>query len=366
MQIRLPREALLKPIGVVAGVVERRLTLPILSYILIKAADGKISFTGTDLEVEIVATAEGEVEKAGEVTVPARKLFDISRALPEGAVLTLSKQADKVVVKSGKSRFSLSTLPPTDFPSVEANNLERALTMSQTQLKELIERTAFCMAQQDVRYYLNGLYIEVEGKKVRAVATDGHRMAITEMKATGDDTAPAQIILPRKGVQEVSRLLTASESTISMHIGPNHARLSIDNLILTSKLIDGKFPDYTKVIPSGQSKHVTLDKHTFREALTRVSILANEKYRGVRLNLEAGRLRVSANNPEQEEAVEEIDTTYSGETLEIGFNVNYLIEATNAIHSSEVILGLNDANSSCTLTASNDESTKYIVMPMRL
>lgn len=365
MQIRLEREALLKPVGIVAGVVERRLTLPILSYILIKAADRKISFTGTDLEVEIVATVEGDVEKAGEVTVPARKLFDISRALPEGAAFTLSKQGDKVVVKSGKSRFSLSTLPPADFPSIQVDNLERALTISHAGLKEVIERTAFCMAQQDVRYYLNGLYIEVEGKRIRAVATDGHRMAVTETKVTGE-AAASQIIFPRKGVQEVSRLLTDSEAEISVHLGVNHARLSIDNLTLTSKLIDGKFPDYTKVIPSNQSKLVALDKLAFREALSRVSILANEKYRGIRLNLEAGRLRVSANNPEQEEAVEEIDTAYSGEPLEIGFNVNYLIEATNAIHSTQVILGLNDANSSCTLTASNDESTKYIVMPMRL
>lgn len=365
MQIRLEREALLKPIGIVAGVVERRLTLPILSYVLIKAADGKISFTGTDLEVEIIAMAEGEVETAGEVTVPARKLFDISRALPEGATFTLSRQADKAVVKSGKSRFSLSTLPPTDFPNIQVNNLERSLTISHVQLKELIDRTAFCMAQQDVRYYLNGLYIEIDEKRIRAVATDGHRMAITETKIAGEGVA-AQIILPRKGVQEISRLLTDGEAEISMHVGGNHARLSIDNLTLTSKLIDGKFPDYTKVIPNNQSKRVVLDKKVFREALGRVSILANEKYRGIRLNLETGRLRVSANNPEQEEAIEEIDTTYSGEPLEIGFNVNYLIEATNAIQSAEVFLGLNDANSSCTLTASNDESTKYIVMPMRL
>lgn len=366
MQIRLQREALLKPIGVVTGVVERRLTLPILSYILVKATDTLISFTGTDLEVEIVAATEGEVEKAGEVTVPARKLFDILRALPDNVTVTISKQGEKVALKSGKTRFSLSTLPPADFPKVEAHDFERALTISKTELKKIIDRTAFCMAQQDVRYYLNGLYVEVSGKRLRGVATDGHRMAVTEMDALEEEVAAAQIIIPRKGVQEISRLLVESDATVSVQIGGNHARLSVDNQILTTKLIDGKFPDYTKVIPQTQSKEVILNRQVFREALSRVSILANEKYRGIRLNLEAGRLRVTANNPEQEEAVEEIDTTYSGEGLEIGFNVNYLIEATNAIGSSEVVLGLSDANSSCTLKATDDSSTKYIVMPMRL
>jgi DNA polymerase-3 subunit beta len=356
----------LKPISIVAGVVERRLTLPILSYILIKATDVAISFTGTDLEVEIVATTEGEVEKVGEVTVPARKLFDILRALPENLPVTLSRQGEKVTVKAGKSRFSLSTLPAGDFPKVEARDFERALTIDRGELRKVIERTAFCMAQQDVRYYLNGLYMEIQGRHVRGVATDGHRMAITETNALSEDAAAAQVILPRKGVQEISRLLTEGEAPISLQIGVNHVRLSVGSLVLTSKLIDGKFPDYTKVIPSNQSKHVSLNRQAFREALARVSILANEKYRGIRLNLESGRLLMSANNPEQEEAVEEIDTPYSGDALEIGFNVNYLIDATNAIGSPNVILGLSDPNSSCTLMASDDESTKYIVMPMRL
>ncbi len=366
MQIQLQREALLRPIGIVAGVVERRQTLPILSYILLKAADGKISFTGTDLEVEVIATAEGQVERPGEITVPARKLFDILRALPEGMAVMLSKQGDKVVVKSGKSKFSLSTLSPADFPKVETLDFKQALTIERSTLRRVFERTAFCMAQQDVRYYLNGLYLEISGKRLRAVATDGHRMAITEAQCIGEEAPSVQIILPRKGVQEISRLLADDHESVGFQIGPNHARLNVENLLFTSKLIDGKFPDYTKVIPNNQSKAVLLQRQAFREALGRVSILANEKYRGIRLNLEHGCLRVSAHNPEQEEAVEEVETTYAGEALEIGFNVNYLIEATNAIASDEVVLGLNDANSSCTLRAADDQTTKYIVMPMRL
>lgn len=366
MQIQLQREALLKPIGIVAGVVERRQALPILSYILLKADSGKISFTGTDLEVEVIAAVEGDVEKSGEVTVPARKLFDILRALPEGTVVALSRHTDKILVKGGKSRFSLSTLPPTDFPKVEALDFKQALTIERSKLKDVIERTAFCMAQQDVRYYLNGLYLEVSGKQLRAVATDGHRMAITETECVGEEIPSIRIIVPRKGVQEISRLLADGDEIVGLQIGANHVRVNVENLVFTSKLIDGKFPDYTKVIPNNQSKAVLLQRQAFREALGRVSILANEKYRGIRLNLEPGCLRVSAHNPEQEEAVEEVETTYTGEALEIGFNVNYLIEATNAIASQEMVLGLNDANSSCTLCAVDDETTKYIVMPMRL
>lgn len=366
MQIQLQREALLKPIGVVAGVVERRQTLPILSYILIKATSESISFTGTDLEVEVIATVTGGVERPGEVTVPARKLFDICRALPEGTTVTLLKQGEKVMLKAGKSRFSLSTLPTADFPSVEANQFEQALTIEKSELRTVIEKTAFCMAQQDVRYYLNGLYLEIDGKKLRAVATDGHRMAVTDAACVSGSTKALQVIVPRKGVQEINRLLSDEDGTIQLQIAANHCRLTVDNLIFTSKLIDGKFPDYTKVIPSHQTKQVVLDRTSFREALGRVSILANEKYRGIRLNLESGQLKLSAHNPEQEEATEEVDTPYSGDALEIGFNVNYLIEATNAISSTAVVLGLSDANSSCTLTAQNGGGTQYIIMPMRL
>jgi DNA polymerase-3 subunit beta len=365
MRIQLEREILLKPVGMVASVVERRQTLPILAYTLIKTLDGKISFTGTDLEVEVLATAPAVVDEPGEFTLPARKLFDICRALPAGALVGLSKQGDKVILKSGKSRFSLSTLSSAEFPIVEVGQFEHRVGIDQVLFKNVIERTAFCMAQQDVRYYLNGLYVEIDGKRLRAVATDGHRMAITECVIDAA-VKPLQVIVPRKGILEISRLLASESTPIHLEIGLNHVRVGTAEVTLTSKLIDGKFPDYTKVVPSSQSKLIRLDKQILKDALTRAAILANEKYRGVRLSLEPGSLRISAHNPEQEEAVEEIETTYSGDAMEIGFNVTYLLDATNAITSSEVVLGLNDPNSSCTLRPSDDPHTQYIVMPMRL
>src|SRR6266481_1924559 len=365
MQIRLDREALLKPVGIIANVVERRQTLPILAYVLIKALDGKVSFTGTDLEVEVLAIVPGVVEKPGELTVPARKLFEICRALPADASVSLSRQTDKVVLKSGRSRFSLSTLASAEFPTVEAGQFEHALGVDQALFKNLIESTAFCMAQQDVRYYLNGLYIETDGTRLRAVATDGHRMAVSE--CTLDTTiTPLQVIIPRKGVQEISRLLVSESVPLRLQIGSNHIRIETGDVTLTSKLIDGKFPDYTKVVPNNQSKLIRLYKQTLKDALARAAILANEKYRGVRFTLESGSLRISAHNPEQEEAVEEIEINYNGDSMEIGFNVTYLLEAMNAIPSSEVVLGLNDPNSSCTLRSPDDAQAQYIVMPMRL
>lgn len=366
MQIQLEREKLLRPLAMVAGVVERRQTLPILSYLLLGAADGKVMLTGTDLEVEMVAGTDGVVEKAGEVTVPARKLFDICRALPEGSPLTLSKQAERVVLRAGKSRFTLSTLPVGDFPKIETGSFKEAVVVTAAELRKTFEHTAFCMAQQDVRYYLNGLYLENEGKRLRAVATDGHRMAMADMDCEPAAAHGLQVIIPRKAVQEISRFLGDSNDVIRLEISSNHLRLAVAEATFTSKLIDGKFPDYTKVVPASQNKLVRLNRQSFREALSRVAILANEKYRGIRLNLEEGFLRLSAHNPEQEEAVEELETDYRGEPLEIGFNVTYLVEASAAIEADEVLLGLNDPNSSCTLSSPENAGTQYIIMPMRL
>jgi DNA polymerase III subunit beta len=366
MQIILEREKLLVPVGLVAGVVERRQTLPILSYLLLRADEKGVRLTGTDLEVELLATTEGRVDTGGEVTIPARKFLDICRALPEAAVITLTKQDGRVVLKSGRSRFTLATLAPSDFPTVEANTLTPLLTMPAQGLKRVLECTAFCMAQQDVRYYLNGLYLEVSEKQLRVVATDGHRMAITDEIIERGPSKPVHCIVPRKAIQEILRLLPSSNDLVATKIDVNHLQVEVSGLVMTSKLIDGKFPDYTKVIPTTQNKIVVLKQREFRECLSRVAILANEKYRGVRLNLERGKLAITAHNPEQEEAVEEVETAYAGEALEIGFNVNYLLEATGAIHSPEVQLGLSDASSSCTLKAPDRPETQYIVMPMRL
>lgn len=365
MQITISRDELLKPVSLVAGVVERRQTLPILSFIKVRQAAGRLTLTGTDLEIEMsaeVPVGSGEAE----FTVPARKLFDICRALPDGANIALTKQGEKIVIKAGKSRFTLQTLAPSDFPAIDTAAWESALTIPQGALKLLFERTQFCMAQQDVRYYLNGLCFEINARGLRAIATDGHRMAMSEIEiaATGTER---QIIVPRKGVHEMVRLLGSGDDSANVQLAPNHLRLQTnDGVVFTTKLIDGRFPDYTKVVPANQSKVVGLDRIAFREALGRVAILSNEKYRGVRLNLSDGKLSASAHNPEQEEAVEEVDVDYKGESLEIGFNVNYLIEAVNALASEEIRLGLSDANSSCVLWTPNDAKTRYIIMPMRL
>ena len=366
MQIQIDREALLKPVNMVAGVVERRQTLPILSYLLLQASDGRLSLTGTDLEVEMLAVAEGKVEKAGEVTVPARKVFDICRALPEGVSISLAKQGEKVILKAGKSRFSLSTLPAADFPKVESGAFDRSLTIAADALKRLLDRTAFCMAQQDVRYYLNGLYLEIHDKRLRGVATDGHRMAVADAECDAAGVERLDVIVPRKAIHEISRLLGGNEEQVRLEFGSNHMRLTVGEVVFTSKLIDGKFPDYTKVIPNNQSKSVRLDRQVFREALGRVAILANEKYRGIRLGLDESLLQVSAHNPDQEEAFEEVETDYKGEAMEIGFNVGYLIDAATAIESEVLVLGLNDPNSSCTLRPEGDTGALYVVMPMRL
>lgn len=363
MQITIRRDDLLRPISLVAGVVERRQTLPILSYVKLRQSGEQLTLTGTDLEIEISVQAQASAGSA-ELTVPARKLLDICRALPEGAELVFSKQGEKVGVKAGKSRFTLVTLPVSDFPSIDNTNWEQALTIGQSQLKQLIDRTQFCMAQQDVRYYLNGLCLELGQKYLRAVATDGHRMAVSELAhSAGNDR---QVIVPRKGVHEIARLLADTPDEATLRFGTNHLRLEAAGVVFTCKLIDGRFPDYTKVLPASSSKKLVLDRVAFREALARVAILSNEKYRGVRLSVQPGALSISAHNPEQEEAVEELELNYQGEGLEIGFNVNYLLDAVSAINSEELILGLNDANSSCLVSAMGDSATRYVIMPMRL
>lgn len=363
MQITIRRDDLLRPISLVAGVVERRQTLPILSYVKLRQSEELLTLTGTDLEIEISVQAQASTGSA-ELTVPARKLLDICRALPEGTELIFSKQGEKVAVKAGKSRFTLVTLPASDFPSIDTTEWEQALTIEQRELKQLIERTQFCMAQQDVRYYLNGLCLELGLKHLRAVATDGHRMAVSELSIATDKER--QIIVPRKGVHEMARLLADTADEVTLRLGANHLRLEAGGVVFTCKLIDGRFPDYTKVLPESSSKKLVLDRAMFREALARVAILSNEKYRGVRLSVQPGGLSISAHNPEQEEAIEELELNYQGERLEIGFNVNYLSDAVSAIDNDQLILGLSDPNSSCLVTAAGNSPTRYVIMPMRL
>lgn len=371
MKFSISRDSLVKSLNLVAGVVERRQTLPILANVLLVLKEEWLSLTGTDLEVELVGRIKlaSAVDEPGEVTVPARKLLDICKSLPEGSTIKFTTKDNKVAVKSGNSRFSLSTLPARDFPNVENSLGTHELTLKQGHLKRLIDRTGFAMAQQDVRYYLNGMLWELDSKQLRVVATDGHRLAMCTLKenikVTGD--GGAQVILPRKGVLELSRLLTEDDAEIQINIGSNHIRATTGEFTFTSKLVDGKFPDYDKVVPRAPSNILKGSRQDLRQAFTRTAILSNEKFRGVRLKLTANTLDIVANNPEQEEAEETVPVNYAGEVLEIGFNVSYLLDVLGVLSGDQIKLSLADPNSSALLEEESDDGDSlYVVMPMRL
>ena len=365
MKFTAAREALLKPLQAVIGVVERRQTMPILANVLLVAKNGEISITATDLEVELVANAEVDIENGGDITVPGRKLLDICRALPENAQVAVSLSGEKLGIKSGRSKFSLTTLPAAEFPTVEDINASQSVEVPQETLSRLLDKTHFSMAQQDVRYYLNGLLIETGGKHLRAVATDGHRLSLCQAEMDGKAAPEQQVIVPRKGVLELQRLLSG-EGSVVLELGSNHIRIQLDGIRFTSKLIDGRFPEYERVIPKETENQFTADRQLFRAALQRTAILSNEKYRGIRLVIRDSGLVLQAHNPEQEEAEEELEVSYGGDDIEIGFNVNYLLDALGAIESEEVTLAVVDSNSSCLLREPGNEDCKYVVMPMRL
>ena len=365
MKLTAPREALLKPLQAVIGVVERRQTMPILANVLIVAKNGGVAVTATDLEVELVADSEASVETPGEVTVPGRKLLDICRALPDGAEVAISQSGDKLTVKSGRSRFSLATLPAAEFPTVEDINASESVTLPQSALGRLIDKTHFAMAQQDVRYYLNGLLLETGKNQLRGVATDGHRLSLCQVDVDDAKLSEHQVIVPRKGVLELQRLMSG-DGELTLELGSNHVRIQLEGIRFTSKLIDGRFPEYERVIPSDTSNQLSADRESFRGALQRTAILSNEKYRGIRLVIRSGSIVLQAHNPEQEEAEESLEIGYDGEDIEIGFNVNYLLDALGAIESETVAMALVDGNSSCLLREPDTDDCKYVVMPMRL
>ncbi|MEO5963458.1 MAG: DNA polymerase III subunit beta [Thermomonas sp.] len=366
MRFSLQREVLLKPLAQVVNVVERRQTLPVLANLLVRVRAGELSLTGTDLEVEMIARTTVDDAQDGEITIPARKLFEIVRALPDGSKVTISQSGDKVTVQAGRSRFSLASLPANDFPSVDEAEATERVNVPEAALKELIERTAFAMAQQDVRYYLNGLLFDLRDSVLRCVATDGHRLALCEATLEDASASKRQIIVPRKGVQELQRLLEGGDRSLELELGRNHIRVKRDDVTFTSKLIDGKFPDYEAVIPIGADREVKIEREVFRAALQRASILSNEKYRGVRVEVSPGQLKISAHNPEQEEAQEEIEADTHVDGLAIGFNVNYLLDALTALRDEHVVLLLRDANSSALLTGAESVHCRHVVMPLRL
>jgi len=367
MHFTIQREALLKPLQLVAGVVERRQTLPVLSNVLLVVEGLQLSLTGTDLEVELVGrVALEDAAEPGEITVPARKLMDICKSLPADALIDIRVDEQKLLVKAGRSRFTLSTLPANDFPTVEEGPGSLTFNLVQSKLRRLIERTSFAMAQQDVRYYLNGMLLEVQTGILRAVATDGHRLAMCSMEATIQQDGKHQVIVPRKGILELARLLTEQDGEVSIVLGQHHIRATTGEFTFTSKLVDGKFPDYERVLPRGGDKLVVADRQGLREAFSRTAILSNEKYRGIRLQLAAGLLKIQANNPEQEEAEEEIAVDYNGSALEIGFNVSYLLDVLGVMTTEQVRLILSDSNSSALVQEADNDDSAYVVMPMRL
>jgi len=366
MQFSIQREVLLKPLQQVIGVVERRQTLPVLSNLLVVAAGNRVTFTGTDLEVEMSAGVEAQDVQPGEVTIPARKLFDICRALPDGSKVQFKLSGDRVTVNSGRSRFTLATLAATEFPVIDNIELVEKVSLPEATLKDLMDRTAFAMANQDVRYYLNGLLLDLRDQSLRCVATDGHRLALAETELDGARSAARQIIIPRKGVLELQGLFESGDGNVDLEFGRNHLRVRRNEVVFTSKLIDGRFPDYEAVIPLGADKEVQLGREVLRGALQRAAILSNEKYRGVKLEVSTNKLRIVAHNPEQEEAVEELEARTNTNELGVGFNVNYLLDALNALQGEEVLLCLRDGNSSCLLRAPASERSRHVIMPLRL
>lgn len=367
MKFTTNREALLRPLQLVTGVVERRQTLPVLANLLVVARNGELSLTGTDLEVELVALDRGvTIEDEGQTTIPARKLADIWRSLPEGAEVTVQVEGDRAIVRSGRSRFALATLPAADFPKVESGPGDLELELPQNQLRRLLDQVSFSMAQQDVRYFLNGMLLEVAPDHTRSVATDGHRLAMCTLANGVAGADRVQAIVPRKGVLEMGRLLDDSDEPVTLHIGANHLRVALGPFTLTTKLVDGKFPDYEKVVPRRTERTMTGDRDALKQAFARASILSNEKYRGIRLILDGEQMTIQANNPEQEEAEEMVAVEYHGDRLEIGFNVSYLQDVLNVLDTDQVHLSVADANSSALIEGVGNEEALYVVMPMRL
>jgi DNA polymerase-3 subunit beta len=366
MHIVTSRERLIPAVNKLGGVVERRQTLPILGNLLINAAAESAQLTGTDLELEIRVAIGAAVKEEGDITLPARKFIDICRAVPEGAEIAIKAQGQRVTITAGRSRFSLSTLPASDFPVMERDAGDESIEVSQGTLKELLEKTGFAMAHQDVRYYLNGLLLKVEPRGITAVATDGHRMAKVEQDLELPVATEVQVILPRKTVIELGRLLELSDEPVRIDLSERMLRAVVGDSLLTSKLVDGRYPDYQRVIPVLADKVATVDREALRQSLLRTSILSNEKYKGIRLGFQEGRLTLQAHNPEQEEAEEELEIEYAQEPTAIGFNVGYLIDVLGVVDEERVEFRFTDSSSSALLRGSGREDQTFVVMPMRL
>ncbi|MDT9587372.1 MAG: DNA polymerase III subunit beta [Candidatus Arsenophonus melophagi] len=366
MKFTIEREQLLKPLQQVSGILSGRPTLPILNNLLLEVNENILSLTSTDLEVEMVAkvllTQPGET---GSITIPARKFYDICRGLPNGAEINITLEGERVLLRFDRSHFSLLTLPATYFPNLSNWKSKVEFELPQTTLKRLIYATEFSMARQDVRHYFNGILFETEGQELRAVATDGHRLAICSLNIY-KDLPNHSVIVPRKGAIEFMRLLDSTESLFKLQIGMNNIRAHIGNFIFTSKLIDSRFPDYRSVLPKKLGRTLTADCDKLKCAFTRAAILSNEKFRGVRLCMSENQLKITAKNPEQEEAEEIIDVNYQSQRIEIAFNVSYILDVLNALKCEKVNFFLTDSNSSIQIEDVANNTASYVIMPMRL
>ena len=365
--IKAKRDELLTPLAAVSGIIERRHTLPILSNVLIDASGQAVSFLATDIEIQITARSGLAAAKDGRpLTVGARKLLDILRALPEDAEVNLQQQDKRLLVRAGKSRFSLQTLPAEDFPRLAKATGEAArFALPQKALRRLLGLVQYAMAQQDIRYYLNGLLMVVEGGELKLVATDGHRLAFASLAL--EASLPRQeAIVPRKTVVELTKLLADSDEEVQIELAGSQASFAFGAIDLVSKLIDGKFPDYTRVIPTGHKNKLQAGREPLRQALQRAAILSNEKFRGVRWVLTEGSLKIVSSNADQEEAQEELEVKYSGDALDIGFNVNYLLDVLNNVPGGELECAFGDSSSSALISYASEKGFKYVVMPMRI
>lgn len=368
MKIEIKKEILEKPLSQVIGVVEKRQTLPILGNVLLKLDNGTLTLVGSDLETEITTDVVNVTGESGSTTVSARKLYDICRSLNNETTFSLSiEQDNKMILNAGRSQFTLQTLSADDYPRLEETQWKHEFTLEQKQLNSLLTRTSFSMAQQDVRYFLNGLLIEIQDNLILSVATDGHRLAKTVVELPNHGITPVQSIVPRKAVLEIAKFLDSeSDTPVEIKLNASHILIRSGHFQFISKLIDGRFPDYEKVIPANLDKHIILNRAHLIEILSRAAILSNEKFRGVSLKVENNLLEVRSHNPDQEHAKDDMEVAYTGEAIEIGFNVNYLLEALRACNSENIDLGLRDPNTSCTFHAEGNADTLYLIMPMRL
>ena len=366
MKFIINREQILTPLQQIVSVIEKRQTMPILSNVLMVLTENKLVLTGTDLEIQIVANITIENSNTTEITVPARKFLDICRLLPSGAEIKIEQADDKIRVLSGRSRFSLSTLPAEDYPEFSESELEHQFFVNAGKLKKALEKTVFCMANQDVRYYLNGLMLNISNSKIKLVASDGHRLSVFEDELETATGYEARIIIPRKGVMELSRLLDDPDIELEVQFSNNNIRIGIRDLVFSAKLVDARYPDFNRVFQQDFHNHIHIQRQLLKEALTRVAILSNEKFKGVSFDISLESLKISTHNPEHEEAEEELIIEYQGQPLTIAFNAQYLLDAVSNLDSELAVLTIASNLSSCIIEEPETQAYKFIVMPMRL